>query len=255
MFYPYVCCTPCACRVLLEVRTGSQIPWNWSYRQLWATMWVLELEPGCSTSVLNSWAISPVHSTCADAQYHRPSSKENQCLTRWYLTSIRMTKNRKSVTSQFWWQSSVIPALGRQTGISELEAVQQNLVTTPKSKHWELWVSVRHLLWRKKATPSTAHSAEERETVCMCRSENGVSPAARVTVSVRCAASSTWMCTAPLTVHKGRRVNKWGVDCFPTKRGRIRCILQTSQTLGLVKEANDKGWVDSQSCVRRLHSI
>jgi hypothetical protein len=25
---------------------GHQILWNWSYRQVWAAMWVLELNPG-----------------------------------------------------------------------------------------------------------------------------------------------------------------------------------------------------------------
>ena len=36
--------------------------WNWSYRQLWATMWVLRIEPRSSGRVataLNHWAISP----------------------------------------------------------------------------------------------------------------------------------------------------------------------------------------------------
>ena len=27
---------------------GCQIPWNWSYRQLWAAMWMLGIEPGSS---------------------------------------------------------------------------------------------------------------------------------------------------------------------------------------------------------------
>jgi len=38
------------------------ICWNWSYRQLWATMQVLGIEPGSSgrpASALNHWAISP----------------------------------------------------------------------------------------------------------------------------------------------------------------------------------------------------
>jgi hypothetical protein len=36
-------------------------PWNWGYRQLWVTMWVLGTEPGSSiraASVLYYWAIS-----------------------------------------------------------------------------------------------------------------------------------------------------------------------------------------------------
>ena len=39
-----------------------QISWNWSYRQVWAAIWVLGLEPGSSgraASALNHWAISP----------------------------------------------------------------------------------------------------------------------------------------------------------------------------------------------------
>lgn len=30
----------------LETRRGHQIFWNWSYRYLWATLWVLGVEPG-----------------------------------------------------------------------------------------------------------------------------------------------------------------------------------------------------------------
>lgn len=38
-----------------------QISLNWSYRQLWTVMWLLEIEPrtsGRTASVLNGWAIS-----------------------------------------------------------------------------------------------------------------------------------------------------------------------------------------------------
>ena len=41
---------------------GCQIPWNWNYRQLWAAMWVLGIEPesfGRAVSALNGWIISP----------------------------------------------------------------------------------------------------------------------------------------------------------------------------------------------------
>lgn len=40
---------------------GSQVPWNWSYRPLWAAMWAPGVEPGSSgrtARVLNCWAIS-----------------------------------------------------------------------------------------------------------------------------------------------------------------------------------------------------
>lgn len=49
------------CLVPVKVRAGCQIPWNWSDRWLWATMWVLGIEPGSSTrkpSAFNLWAIS-----------------------------------------------------------------------------------------------------------------------------------------------------------------------------------------------------
>lgn len=55
-------CVPCACLVPLEIRRGCQIPWYWSSGKSWATMWVLESEPGSSTRAdhtLNRWAISP----------------------------------------------------------------------------------------------------------------------------------------------------------------------------------------------------
>lgn len=41
---------------------GHQIPWKWSYRQSWTTIWVLGIEPrsfGRAASALKSWAISP----------------------------------------------------------------------------------------------------------------------------------------------------------------------------------------------------
>jgi hypothetical protein len=34
--------------------------WNWSYKWLWATMWVLGRQPRLSTRVLSHWAMSPV---------------------------------------------------------------------------------------------------------------------------------------------------------------------------------------------------
>jgi hypothetical protein len=43
---------------------GCQVPCNWSERQLWATMWVLGIEPWSSrraVSTLNQWTISPAH--------------------------------------------------------------------------------------------------------------------------------------------------------------------------------------------------
>jgi hypothetical protein len=42
---------------------GCQVTWSWSYRQLWAVMWVLGFEPkssGKAASVLRCWAISPI---------------------------------------------------------------------------------------------------------------------------------------------------------------------------------------------------
>ena len=41
---------------------GCQLPWSWSYRQLWTTMWLLGIElrtSGRAASALNRWAISP----------------------------------------------------------------------------------------------------------------------------------------------------------------------------------------------------
>jgi hypothetical protein len=51
-YYGYGCfarkyvCAPCVSLVPREARREHWIPWNWSYRQLWATMWVLGVEPG-----------------------------------------------------------------------------------------------------------------------------------------------------------------------------------------------------------------
>lgn len=40
---------PCVCQVPTEVRRWSQTTWDWSYRWLWATIWVLGIEHGSST--------------------------------------------------------------------------------------------------------------------------------------------------------------------------------------------------------------
>ena len=53
----------CVCLVLTEARKGYQISWNWSYRQVWAAIWVLGIEPKSSRkagSALNIWDLSPV---------------------------------------------------------------------------------------------------------------------------------------------------------------------------------------------------
>lgn len=56
-----------------ESRSGSQTPWNRSYRQLWSTLWVLGSEAGSSVgsaSVLDCWVVSPAPSSvfCRDVQ-------------------------------------------------------------------------------------------------------------------------------------------------------------------------------------------
>lgn len=38
----------CFCLVATEIRRQCQIPWNWSYGQLWTTIWVLRIEPNSS---------------------------------------------------------------------------------------------------------------------------------------------------------------------------------------------------------------
>jgi hypothetical protein len=52
----------CVCLMPREIRGGHQMPWNWSYRWLWAATWVLGTEPKSSAAVaseVNHWAISP----------------------------------------------------------------------------------------------------------------------------------------------------------------------------------------------------
>jgi hypothetical protein len=51
----------CVRLVPTEASRGHQILWNLSYRWLWATKWVLEMEPGSSertVSMFNPWVIS-----------------------------------------------------------------------------------------------------------------------------------------------------------------------------------------------------
>ena len=58
-------CTMYVCLVIMK-NTRYQVPWRWSYRSLWAAMWVLETEPRCSArsaTGLNLWAILPAPGT------------------------------------------------------------------------------------------------------------------------------------------------------------------------------------------------
>lgn len=55
--------TMCMCLGPAEVRRGHSVPWNWSFRWLWVTMWVIKPKSESSTrgvSALNSWVIFPV---------------------------------------------------------------------------------------------------------------------------------------------------------------------------------------------------
>lgn len=59
-------CAPCVCLVP-EARRGHHIPWDWSYRRLWAAMSVLGIKLRASACTLNLWAIPPAlgtHSMC-----------------------------------------------------------------------------------------------------------------------------------------------------------------------------------------------
>lgn len=50
-----------ACLIIVKVRSGCQVPWNWSSRGWWAHIWMLEAKRGTSakeTSALNIWAIT-----------------------------------------------------------------------------------------------------------------------------------------------------------------------------------------------------
>jgi hypothetical protein len=63
----------CATRVPMpkEATRGHWIPWDWSYRQLSATVWVLIIEPwssGRAVRTLNHWAISQLLSTLFNRQ-------------------------------------------------------------------------------------------------------------------------------------------------------------------------------------------
>lgn len=52
----------CACMPSMKVRGGHCIPWTWSYRWPWVTMWVLGTEPRSSAGEASApvcWAISP----------------------------------------------------------------------------------------------------------------------------------------------------------------------------------------------------
>lgn len=53
--------TPCMSLVFTETKTGCWIPWNWCYRQLWASMWELGTKVGLSAraaSTLYLWDTS-----------------------------------------------------------------------------------------------------------------------------------------------------------------------------------------------------
>ena len=55
-------CTPHICLVPTVTRRGHQIFWSGNYKQIWATMWVPEIEPrscGKTGTALTCWANSP----------------------------------------------------------------------------------------------------------------------------------------------------------------------------------------------------
>lgn len=55
-------CAIHACLVPAEVRRGLPITWNWNYRCLWGTTWLLQTKLRSSvkgTSVLNHWVLTP----------------------------------------------------------------------------------------------------------------------------------------------------------------------------------------------------
>ena len=73
-------CTP-LCAVLEEVRKGHWVPWNWSCRKLWASMWVLGPEfstfKDCPVTP-NSWTISPVSSALSKYDFNENSPSEKR---------------------------------------------------------------------------------------------------------------------------------------------------------------------------------
>lgn len=50
---------PCVCLMPTETRRRHWKPWNWSYRYLWATMWVPATQSWSWTRTFNHWATSP----------------------------------------------------------------------------------------------------------------------------------------------------------------------------------------------------
>lgn len=47
------------CLVPMEVRRGYQIPWNWSYRYLWTTTWVMVPKSESSAGATNMCSLAP----------------------------------------------------------------------------------------------------------------------------------------------------------------------------------------------------
>lgn len=65
MFCLHVCLYTTCMAGACENQRGHQIPCNWNFRQLWAGIQVLGIEPWCSgraTNAPNCWAASPVPS-------------------------------------------------------------------------------------------------------------------------------------------------------------------------------------------------
>lgn len=61
-FCLHVCVCPSYMSGACRVQTRCWIPWDWSYRRLWDTMWELEIKPWSSkraASTSNLWALSP----------------------------------------------------------------------------------------------------------------------------------------------------------------------------------------------------
>ena len=73
----------CVHAILMATRRRHQISWNWSYRQLWAAMWVLGTEAGFSTRAVS--ALNP--GVIVSAPLNPKVNSEDQK----YLSSILYT--------------------------------------------------------------------------------------------------------------------------------------------------------------------
>lgn len=96
-------------------RKGCQISWNWIYRQLWDSMWVLEIEFGSSSRAQRYFTAVSIHSfhlTFSDSVSHWswslpiqwPNANKKQSESGWVYFRLKVKRIQSMMVEKTWRQ-------------------------------------------------------------------------------------------------------------------------------------------------------